>query len=117
MSAFVYKILRGVEWETARMRGAFSGSAADARDGFIHLSTLEQLDGTLRRHFAGEDGLILLEVRADALPSGLQWEASRGGALFPHLYADLPLHAVGRVFSIGLTKSGVHVLPPDLVHA
>ena len=99
------------------MRGVLSGSSDDVRDGFIHLSTLDQLEGTLRRHFAGEDGLVLLEVRADALPSGLQWEASRGGALFPHLYADLPLQIVDRVFTIKLTKSGTHVLPPELVHA
>jgi uncharacterized protein (DUF952 family) len=114
MTAFVYKILRRSEWEAALSGGVFSGSADDTRDGFIHLSTLDQLAGTLRRHFAGEGALILLEIRTDALPSGLQWEASRGGALFPHLYADLPVHAVDRVLSITLTESGMHALPPDL---
>src|SRR5436190_19564235 len=114
MSALVYKVLRAAEWEAARSHGAFCGSTDDARDGFIHLSTREQIDGTLRRHFAGEDGLILLEIRSDTLASGLKWEPSRGGALFPHLYGDLPLHNVDRVFGIALTPSGTHVLPPDL---
>ena len=114
MTDFIYKILRTPEWETARSRGAFSGSADDKRDGFIHFSTLEQVEGTLARHFAGEAGLVLLEVRAEALPSALKWEPSRGGALFPHLYADLPLQAVSRTFGIAMTASGGHVLPPEL---
>jgi uncharacterized protein (DUF952 family) len=63
----------------------FSGSDADLRDGFIHLSTREQLEGTLASHFAGEAGLILLEIRTDAVHAALKWEPSRGGTLFPHL--------------------------------
>jgi len=114
MSAFVFKILRSVEWEAAKQRGAFSGSADDVRDGFIHMSTLEQLPGTLAKHFAGEGGLVLLQIEADAVRSELKWESSRGGALFPHLYADLPLHAVSRTFSIAMTESGEHMLPAEL---
>ena len=108
----VFKILRSAEWETARQRGALSGSADDLRDGFIHLSTLDQVEGTLAKHFAGESGLVLLEIRTDAVT--LKWEPSRGGALFPHLYADLPLSAVSRTFGIAATESGRHVLPSEL---
>lgn len=115
MSAFVFKILRSVEWEAAEQRGAFSGSADDVRDGFIHMSTLEQLQGTLAKHFGGEAGLVLLQIEADAVRSELKWESSRGGALFPHLYADLPLKAVSRTFSIAMTESGEHMLPAELI--
>jgi uncharacterized protein (DUF952 family) len=114
MSAFVFKILRSGEWEVAQQRGVLSGSDDDLRDGFIHLSTLEQLEGTLARHFAGETGLVLLQIQTDAVSSALTWERSRGGALFPHLYADLPLGAVSRTFSITMTESGEHMLPPEL---
>ena len=103
MTAFVFKILRSAEWETARQRGVLSGSAEDLRDGFIHLSTLEQLEGTLAKHFAGESGLVLLEIPTDTVT--LKWEPSRGGALFPHLYVDLPLSAVSRTFGIPMTES------------
>ena len=114
MSAFVFKILRSAEWEAFRLRGVFSGSPDDLRDGFIHLSTLEQLEGTLARHFAGEAGLVLLQIQSDTLGPALKWEPSRGGALFPHHYADLPLEAVSRTFSIAMTESGEHVLPSEL---
>ena len=82
------------------MQGAVAGSADDLRDGFIHLSTHSQLAGTLERHFAGETGLIVLEITADRLHAGLKWEPSRDGALFPHLYGVLPLNAIIRTVSI-----------------
>ena len=65
----------------------------DRRDGFIHLSAADQLEGTLAKHFAREDGLVLLALDPARLGPHLKWEASRGGALFPHLYAPLDLFA------------------------
>ena len=95
----VYKVLRASEWQEAQTRGVITGSADDLRDGFIHLSTQSQLAGTLERHFAGETGLVVLEIAADRLNAALKWEQSRGGALFPHLYGVLPLNAVIRALS------------------
>jgi uncharacterized protein (DUF952 family) len=37
---------------------------------------------------------MLVAVDGGALGAALKWEASRGGALFPHLYDTLPLAAV-----------------------
>ena len=96
MQARVYKVLRPGEWKQLEASGVFSGSPDDQRDGFIHLSSREQLKGTLERHFAGEHELAVLEIDAAALGERLRWEASRGGALFPHLYGDLAIHAVLR---------------------
>ena len=96
----LYKVLRASEWQTAQTQGAIAGSSDDVRDGFIHLSTRDQLAGTLLRHFAGETGLIALEIAVDRLGAGLRWEPSRGGALFPHLYDVLPLDAVIRTFPL-----------------
>ena len=84
----VLKVFRAAEWAAFRESGRFAGSADDLRDGFIHLSTPEQLAGTLARHFAGETGLVLAEVKVEGDPA-LRWEESRGGALFPHLYRAL----------------------------
>ena len=95
----IYKILRASEWRDAQAQGAVTGSADDLRDGFIHLSTRGQVAGTLERHFAGETGLVVLEVAAHRLGDDLKWEPSRGGALFPHLYAALPLDAVIRTMT------------------
>jgi uncharacterized protein (DUF952 family) len=84
----IFKIVRAAEWAAFEAEGRFAGSADDLRDGFIHLSTDEQLAGTLRKHFAGEAGLVVLRVELGADPL-LKWEESRGGALFPHLYRPL----------------------------
>jgi uncharacterized protein (DUF952 family) len=96
----IYKVLRAAEWREAQTNGAVVGSADDRRDGFIHLSTSDQLAGTLARHFAGEQGLIALEIATDRVNAGLKWEASRDGTLFPHLYGVLPLDAVIHAISI-----------------
>lgn len=84
----LFKVFRAAEWEALQRDGQFQGSPDDLRDGFIHLSAGEQLAGTLSRHFAGEEGLVIAEVRVAQDPA-LRWEASRGGALFPHLYRPL----------------------------
>lgn len=84
----LFKIFRAAEWAAFEARGLFEGSADDLRDGFVHLSTAAQLEGTLARHFAGETGLVVAEVAVSDDPA-LRWETSRGGALFPHLYRPL----------------------------
>lgn len=90
----IYKICERALWEAAEADRRFAGSPADARDGFIHFSTAAQLPGTAAKHFAGRPDLLLVAVDADALSAQLKWEPSRGGELFPHLYAALPLSAV-----------------------
>jgi uncharacterized protein (DUF952 family) len=96
MDELLYKVLRASEWREAQSQGALAGSPDDLRDGFIHLSTRGQLDGTLDRHFAGETGLVVLEIAAARVHADLKWERSRDGGVFPHLYGVLPLDAIIR---------------------
>ena len=77
----------------------FRGAPVDITDGYIHLSTGEQLESTIAKHFAGQSDLMIAEVDLLLLGDAIRWETARGGALFPHLYAELPMHAV-----IGLQK-------------
>lgn len=93
-----YKICPRDEWLAAERAGLYSGSAVDARDGYIHLSTAPQVGETLRRHFAGLHDLICLAVDLDMLGGAVKWERSRGGDLFPHLYGALPIAAIRSVF-------------------
>jgi uncharacterized protein (DUF952 family) len=93
-TAPVYKLVGEHEWRVARQVGEFRGSAVDLVDGFIHLSTAEQVVQTAARHFAGQQGVVLVTVDAARLGEDVRWEPSRGGALFPHLYAALPMTAV-----------------------
>ena len=93
----IYKVFRAAEWAELQARGRTPGAPVDVADGYVHFSTADQLAVTLSRHFAGETGLQLLAVDADAAGDALRWEPSRGGALFPHVYGAVPLDAVVRV--------------------
>jgi uncharacterized protein (DUF952 family) len=110
MTTIVYKICGAVEWAAATAAGSYAGSADDARDGFIHLSQARQVAGTLARHFAGREDLVLVAVDAGRLGAALRWEASRGGEMFPHLFGALPLDAVLGVEPLPL-EDGWHRLP------
>lgn len=85
----IYKICTAEEWAQALRDGEFIGSEPDRRDGFIHFSTGEQMAETAAKHFSHLRGLMLVMVDAELLGAALKWEPSRGGALFPHLYAPL----------------------------
>ena len=115
--ALVYKICPRDLWREAESLGRFTGAPVDRADGFIHFSTAEQVAETAARHFAGQDDLLLVAVAADALGPALRFEPSRGGALFPHLYADLPLSAVRSVAVLHLGPDGRHVFPAEVPQA
>jgi uncharacterized protein (DUF952 family) len=85
----VYKLLRAAEWAGLDAAGASRGSPAGLADGYVHLSTAAQLAGTLAKHYAGESGLVLAALDAEAAGPELRWEPARGGGLFPHLYRPL----------------------------
>ena len=107
----IYKILAQTAWNEAQKEGVFQGSADDIRDGFIHFSTKEQLQGTLEKHYKGQKDLILLAIIESDLGENLKWEPSRGGALFPHLYAPLPTSHVLWEKPLELTNDGSHIIP------
>jgi uncharacterized protein (DUF952 family) len=87
----VYKVVGHAEWAAAEREGVFLGATIDVNDGYIHLSGGEQVETTVALYFADRDDLVLVALEAERLGEALRWEPSRGGALFPHLYATLPL--------------------------
>ncbi len=94
MTQTAFKIFTADQWAQFQADGIFAGAPVDLADGYIHLSTAEQLEETLAKHFAGQSGLVIAEIDLSGFGDTLKWEASRGGALFPHLYGALPLAAV-----------------------
>lgn len=104
----VFKLLERSEWESIEGQTEWAGSEVDRRDGFIHLSAANQVAETLQKHFAGATELVLLGIAVNAV--SLTWEASRGGALFPHLYGPMPLDAVDSVEHLARGPDG-HELP------
>jgi uncharacterized protein (DUF952 family) len=109
--ATIYKVCQRETWSMAEQAGSYAGSEVDRRDGFIHFSTAAQLAGTMAKHFARQRDLLLVAVDADALGSALKWEPSRGGDLFPHLYAALPLTAVRWTQPLPEEVDGERALP------
>ena len=93
-AATAFKVLTAQQWTDFERERVFRGAPVDIADGYIHLSTAEQLESTLTKHFAGQSDLRIAEVDLDRLGDAIRWEPARGGALFPHLYAELPIEAV-----------------------
>lgn len=111
MDRLVYKIAPRPLWEAAEATGVFAGASIDFEDGFIHLSSGAQVKETARLYFAGQTDLLLIAVDTAAVGDALKWEASRGGDLFPHLYAPLEFSAVEFVVPLPLGPDGAHQFP------
>ncbi|MGI9450638.1 MAG: DUF952 domain-containing protein [Geminicoccaceae bacterium] len=107
----IFKIVTRAEWDEAKKTGVFKGAPVDLADGYIHFSTAEQVRETAAKHFAGQADLLLLTVSTKSIAADLKYEPSRGGQLFPHLYAALPLSAVTRVDDLPLGADGEHHFP------
>jgi len=110
--ALIYKICPRSAWQAAEAAGRFDGAAIDLADGFIHFSTAAQVAETAAKHFAGQSDLVLVAVTAERLGAALRYEPSRGGALFPHLYAPLDLADVAWVKPLPLGPGNTHIFPP-----
>jgi uncharacterized protein (DUF952 family) len=112
MSEVIYHICPAEAWAAAVPAGRYDGTEDDRRDGFIHFSTAAQVQESARRHRAGQAGLVLVSVEAGRLGDWLRWEASRGGAPFPHLYGTLSPDEALEVVELPLGPDGEHVFPP-----
>ena len=110
MNKTVYKILTTDQWSALQAQGVSEGAPIDVEDGFVHFSNAEQLQETADKHFKDQSGLFLIAMDSQALGDQLRWEPSRGGDLFPHLYAELRLDKVLWVKPLPL-EEGRHQLP------
>jgi len=110
----IYKICPEALWREAEAAGVFAGAPVDLADGYIHFSTGAQARETAARHFAGQDGLLLIAVDSEKLGGALRHEPSRGGALFPHLYAPLDPKQVRWIAPLPPGSAG-HRFPEDVL--
>jgi len=115
MAEAIYKLVDPRIWAEAMSAGVFKGVGVDVEDGYIHLSTAEQLPGTLEKWFADFERLALIEIDTDHFGPELKWEKSRGGELFPHLYDELPMISVITVRLLRKGDEGGWLLPDDFV--
>ncbi len=92
--ATAFKVLTAEQFARWQAEEKITGAPVDLADGYIHLSTADQLAGTLEKHFVGRSGLVVAEIDLALLGDTVRWETSRGGALFPHVYGPLPIAAM-----------------------
>jgi uncharacterized protein (DUF952 family) len=85
------------DWEVGQRLGALRPESLETV-GFVHLSALEQVHLPANRLYAGRTDLVLLRIDAARLSSPVRWEpgvpTDPAGMVFPHLYGELPVHAV-----------------------
>ncbi len=105
-SQLIYKIVPRPLWVEAERSGRFQGASIDLTDGYIHFSTVQQVRETARRHFAGQDDLLLVTVATDRLGDKLKWEPSRGGDLSSASLCDLLMGTVADVVPLPLGPDG-----------
>ena len=76
-------------------------------EGFIHLSTREQVIPLAQKYFKGERDLLLLQVVIPTSDPLLRWETpATGEASFPHYYGEIILSRV----------KSIHPIQPDTNH-
>lgn len=96
-----FKVLTVQQWTDFERERVFRGAPVDIADGYIHLSTAGQLETTIAKYFADCGELMIAEIDLACLGDAVRWEPARGGDLFPHVYGELPFHAV-----VSLQKRG-----------
>ena len=111
----VFKICLDSEWQEAVNKGVYTGSALDLRDGFIHLSTSDQVIETAQLHFRNITSLVLVAV--DRAGLDIRYEESRNGQMFPHLFSDLPVSAAVKVQPVSLDADGVPIITAEMIAA
>ena len=77
------------------------------QEGFVHLSTEQQLLDTANRHFRQECSLRVLEVNPSGLENNLVFEQI-GEAMeaYPHLYQSLPQKNIVQCFVLENSPRG-----------
>jgi uncharacterized protein (DUF952 family) len=110
---FIYKICTKSEWSEIKGKDQYLGTKKDLEDGYIHFSSEEQVEGTLKKFYSNKKDLLLLKVDAFKLEH-LLWEQASDGNMFPHLYSPLDVSNIIDEFEISLREDGSHLLPENL---
>ena len=112
-SDFVYRLATRAEWIEAQETGRVPLRDIDEKDGYIHLSTRDQLLETARLHFAGERDLLALEIPLQQIATHVRFElAPKRGEEFPHLYASLEHGWVSRALCLQSANDGFVIGDP-----
>jgi uncharacterized protein (DUF952 family) len=102
LPAVLVHICGADEWRSAQENGELRPESLTA-NGFVHLSTPEQVHLPANRLYADRTDLVLLRIDPALLSSPVRWEpgvpTDPDAMVFPHLYGPLPATAVISVTS------------------
>ena len=108
------------EWLAAQKDGEYRAPSLES-EGFIHCSTEQQIVGLANSFYAGQHGLVLLEIAPSKLTPELRWEPPAHpntqadlpptDELFPHIYGPLNIDAVIRTIDFEPNSDGNFSLP------
>jgi len=96
----IYHIATREDWQLHQQETFYQPSAF-AREGFVHCSNQNQVDGVLQRYFIGVKDLMLLHIEEGKLRSELKYEAAGNNELFPHIYGPINKDAIVKIETIG----------------
>jgi uncharacterized protein (DUF952 family) len=103
----IFHITSEAAWAEAQRAGAYRAASLES-EGFIHCSSEAQLRPVAEAFYAGQSGLVVLQIDPARLTARLVWEApvAPSGAAdaaapaagpFPHVYGPIDLAAVTAV--------------------
>ena len=102
------------QWQEATSSGDYRPPSL-AEEGFIHCSSPDQLIPVANDRFAGQQGLLLLQIDPALVPAEIKYEdCYETGREFPHIYGPLPLPAVTQVFDFRPERDGSFTNPAGL---
>jgi len=110
----ILHIISEEDWKKAQTEGVHTPSSLDD-EGFIHCSTLEQVNWVANSFFKGHTDLLILYIDGEKVKERIIYEDTANiGMLFPHIYGPLNLDAVLRVVAIKPSKDGSFDLPIEI---
>ncbi len=105
----IFHITARAAWEQAQQDGVYTAPSLNAQ-GFIHLSSRDQVVATANRFYSHQRDLVLLVVDPAKLTADLRYEPPDGepqsSERFPHLYGALDLDAVIRALDFPPNQDG-----------
>jgi uncharacterized protein (DUF952 family) len=111
--ATIFHITKRAEWERAEREGTYRTPTL-ASEGFIHCSRSDQVIRIANTLFAGQTGLVLLEIDTRRVRAEIRDENCEGGReFFPHIYGALDSGSVVRVLALEPGEDGSFAMPPS----
>jgi len=94
MNNIIYHITTEAEWEEAKKNGFYEAPSLHT-EGFIHCSDEHQVEGVLKRYFAGKGPLVKLTIDTNKLNQRVQQDYSASmNETFPHIYGRVNMESI-----------------------